>query len=105
MYRIHPSIDLYTVTGRMNFFNPCLQNIPRDFEITTDHLLSDNCLQIDAGSNNAELFDEIAAANFLDKISDNLPTSSSKSDGSISLRNAFIPSEDRILLAAVIIIK
>lgn len=106
MHRVHPSIDLQTVTGRMNFFNPCLQNIPRDFEITTDNMLNDNCLQIDSSNTalqvSSELTDDYLTTNFLDKINDNIVPAASKSQSSISLRNIFVSAEGNILLAAVI---
>lgn len=87
MYRVHPKIDLQTVTGRMNFFNPCLQNIPRDFEITTENIINDNCLQIE---------DENTAS-FFDKINEVV----NKSSTSISLRNIFVAAQEHVLLAAV----
>lgn len=110
MYRVHPSVDLQTVTGRMNFFNPCLQNIPRDFEIeTVENILDDNCLQLEAGSANAlqvssELNEDFfLTTNFLDKISDNPESKSSSNKASqVSLRNIFVSAEGNILLAAVI---
>lgn len=89
----------------MNFYNPCLQNIPRDFEISTENLLSENCLQVESSNGVAgsgEFVDEVSAANFLEKISEN-PVSKTKSAGTISLRNAFICSEAHVLLAAVIL--
>lgn len=104
MYRIHPTIDICTVTGRMNFYNPCLQNIPRDFEITIDRILNENCLQVEfsdinlAGSTSNELNDE-ESAYFLDKINEN-QISTVKSANSISLRNTFISRSGHVLLSA-----
>lgn len=104
MNRIHPTIDLYTSTGRMNFINPCLQHIPRDFEVSTDKLASDNTLKVEFNEQpgdllmiqNGELTEEESAF-FLDKLND-APTSSSAN--CISLRNMFIPSSRNVLLSA-----
>jgi hypothetical protein len=42
MTRINSSVDLFNVTGRMNFNDPCLQNIPRDFDISLEGLTMDS---------------------------------------------------------------
>lgn len=91
MYRIFPTIDLFTVTGRMNFFNPCLQNIPKDFDIETEKHNSESLIT-------NEGFTEEESAFFLNKINDENEATSKKN--TISLRGFFIPMEGRILLSA-----
>jgi DNA polymerase I-like protein with 3'-5' exonuclease and polymerase domains len=113
MYRVHSSIDLYTATGRMNFNNPCLQNIPRDFEISGDRMVSESMLKVvefdDMLSKNvlasgssacADLIDEDAAM-FFEKINEQ-PTRSkhtAAAENLISLRNLFVASKSNVLLS------
>ena len=92
MYRIYPSIELFTATGRMNFYNPCLQSIPRDFDINSHQ--------------NSDLTDEIIteglsveeASFFLNKLDQDSDKNGSKTD--ISIRSSFVPCKNRILLSA-----
>lgn len=110
MYRIHPSIDLFHVTGRMNFYNPCLQSIPRDFSVDIegeiaaaakdtvdlselDEIDKEQLQGIDA--NEVSIF-------FLEKINEKEPTVGCSQNGEqdwISLRNVFISSESNVLLS------
>ena len=79
MYRIYPSIDLYTVTGRMNFYEPCLQNIPRDFEISMENVAHLADTDVDSNENDsvksseAYLHENEVSMFFLEKINENEP--------------------------------
>lgn len=106
MYRVHSMIDLQTVTGRMNFFNPCLQNIPRDFEISIENLFNENCLKVcDSAKSHPGSTDEHdveASAVFLEKLNDDDDESKppQPTSATISLRNSFTSRAGCVLLAA-----
>lgn len=93
MYRIFPSIDLFTATGRMNFYDPCLQSIPRDFDINscqnsdpTDEIISSDGLSAEE------------ASFFLNKLDQD--SEKKKSNYDISIRGSFVPCKNRVLLSA-----
>ncbi|CAF0883929.1 unnamed protein product [Brachionus calyciflorus] len=101
MYRIFPTIDLYTATGRMNFYNPCLQNIPRDFEIESDRSNESLNIKLNELTNDvlsSEGLSDEEASFFLNKLDDE--TEPVKSKNSVSIRGSFIPCKGRILLSA-----
>lgn len=93
MYRIFPTIDLFTATGRMNFYNPCLQSIPRDFDINSDQNFdySDEIISNDGLSAEEASF-------FMNKLDEESEKTKSKND--ISIRGSFIPCTNRVLLSA-----
>jgi DNA polymerase I-like protein with 3'-5' exonuclease and polymerase domains len=106
MHRIFPSIDLFTVTGRMNFYNPCLQHIPRDFDISIDHFNSAS-LDVDefiANTTDSIKIDDFNEAEvsvfFLEKINENSNQPKIAGKNCISLRNAFICRDNYVLLSA-----
>lgn len=96
MYRIHSSINLFHVTGRMDFNEPCLQHIPKDFEVNIDELDATIC---DEESIKPDEYEE-GAVFFLDKIIDNGDNKKIKMKNCISIRSLFIPSKDRVFLSA-----
>lgn len=100
MYRVHPTVDLFTMTGRMNFFDPCLQMIPRDFDLAADKSdilnVEVNCLT--EGSVAKGTSDEESAF-FMEKMDEAYDKPSNQANN-VSLRSLFIPSEDRIILTA-----
>jgi DNA polymerase I-like protein with 3'-5' exonuclease and polymerase domains len=102
MYRIHSTIDLFHVTGRMNFNDPCLQHIPKDFDINLDELNLNNLNEND-GEINDELIKpdcyEEGTAFFLDKISNNNECKIQMKN-CVSIRSLFIPTKDRVFLSA-----
>ncbi len=102
MYRVHSSIDLLHVTGRMNFNNPCLQSIPKNFEIDINLLRENNIKKIYDQVNDHEsiipqVYDE-GAAYFLDKINENESKINSKNY--VSIRSVLIANEDCVLISA-----
>ena len=95
MHRVHSSVDLYNVTGRMNFNDPCLQNIPRDFDISLESLAN----ELDAGSSEELITEHDASAFFLEKINDAPPQC--QLANCVSIRTAFVPSaSEQVLLSA-----
>ena len=92
MTRIHSSVDLFNVTGRMNFNDPCLQNIPRDFDISLEGLAMD--------SQHIDSADDLVDCDglfFFEKINENKRAQLSNC---VSIRQAFIPSNGQVLLSA-----
>jgi DNA polymerase I-like protein with 3'-5' exonuclease and polymerase domains len=103
MYKIYSKIDLFNVTGRMNFIEPSMQNIPRDFDISTDKVseISSDSDDISNLNKNEQIDEEFQF--LLDKINDddsNKDQMQTKSSSNISIRNAFIAGENKILLSA-----
>jgi hypothetical protein len=100
MYRVHSTIDMFTVTGRMNFNDPCLQNIPKDFSLDDVSSESAHSLQAD----NAEICSDPTAQYFISKLveeEDLEKTNLNKNSASfISIRSLFVPSGDRVLVSA-----
>lgn len=96
MFRIHSSINLFHVTGRMDFNDPCLQHIPKDFDVNIDELDT----TVTTGEEEPIRTDEYeeGAVFFLDKIIDNEPEKKMKN--CISIRSLFIPSKEKLLLSA-----
>ena len=76
----------------MNFNDPCLQHIPRDFDISFEGLSIDN-QQIES----AEDLGENDGLFFLDKINEN---KLNNLKNCVSIRKAFVPSSDQVLLSA-----
>jgi DNA polymerase I-like protein with 3'-5' exonuclease and polymerase domains len=107
MYRVHSTIDIFNVTGRINFNDPCLQSIPRDFDIFTDNLdikkeiinqSSTTSTINETGSNN----DNFESIDFFENYLNDDDDSSSNSNEMkccISIRKAFIPFKGRLLLS------
>lgn len=81
----------------MNFIDPCLQHIPRDFDISIEGFNENGQLNLEAKSSSGEEFLDEESCFFLDKINEN---SANKTQNTISIRSAFIPSNDRVLLSA-----
>ena len=92
MHRIHCKIDLFNVTGRMNFNEPCLQSIPKDFDL--DHVDEDVASRLPE----AEVFAE-EAHYFLLKLDDE-PQPRIASTNCISIRSLFIPNKNHIFISA-----
>ena len=108
MFRLHSSIDLFNVTGRMSFNEPSLQSIPRDFDIAADQkggVFDVNGLDELRSSitlSKEEMLDEQVKMSFFDKLDDEASDSinaASSNLNAISIRNSFIPYEDRVILA------
>ena len=76
----------------MNFNDPCLQHIPRDFDISFEGLSIDN-QQIES----VEDFAESDGLFFLDKINENILDNLKNC---VSIRKAFVPSSGQVLLSA-----
>lgn len=93
MYRIHSTIDLFHVTGRMNFNDPCLQHVPKDFDVDLDVKepteISDEPLKQDGY--------EEGAVFFLEKITNDCKKEMKKF---ISIRSLFVSNTNRVLLSA-----
>jgi DNA polymerase I-like protein with 3'-5' exonuclease and polymerase domains len=93
MYRVHSIIDMFTVTGRMLFNDPCLQNIPKDFSL--DEIYSS------LDSDNPEIFSDPNAQYFLSKLEEEIDQISAiVPENCISMRSLFIPSKDRVFVSA-----
>lgn len=102
MYRVHSSIDLFHVTGRMNFNDPCLQSVPKNFEIDMNMLKKIKLNEMSENVENhesiiLEIYDE-GTAFFLDKINENESEISHKNY--VSIRSVFIPKDDSVLISA-----
>ena len=76
----------------MNFNDPCVQNVPRDFDISFEGLTIDN-QQIDS----SECLVDSDGLFFLEKINEN---NHSHFKNCVSIRKAFIPRDDQVLLSA-----
>jgi DNA polymerase theta len=97
MHRIFPSIDLFNVTGRMTFNEPCLQHIPRDFDLCAPDSTQSNSIENKIAS--SEESNEEEYVFFMDKMLEkNENFESSKS--SISIRNSFVPKAKCVFLSA-----
>ncbi len=90
MFRIHSKIDLFNVTGRMNFNEPCLQNIPKDFDLEITNDQSTNIKLNDAEINEEE------AHYFLNKLEEDQKIS----ENNVSIRCLFVPSENCLFISA-----
>jgi DNA polymerase I-like protein with 3'-5' exonuclease and polymerase domains len=99
MYRIHSSHDMCTLTGRLILNEPCLQIIPKDFDI----FLSDSEAPGDDDENDDDdglEFFKNKFSNDDDYLDEELDSEESTVKFSVSLRNAFIPFKNGILLSA-----
>lgn len=96
MFRVHSVIDMFTVTGRMLFNDPCLQNIPKDF------CLDEIYNNLDSKIDNPEIGSDPNAQYFLTKLEEEVEgqVSHLSSENCISMRSLFIPSEDRVFISA-----
>ena len=106
MFRLHSSIDLFNVTGRMSFNEPSLQSIPRDFDIAADQasgVFDVNGLDELRSSimSKEEMLEEHVKMSFFDKLDEDSADvkTGAAGLGTISIRNSFIPYEDRVILA------
>ena len=94
-FRSHSKIDLFTVTGRMNFNDPCLQNIPKDFN------LEDSTDGSSLSSDNPEIYNDINAQYFLSKIDEERDDKNMKlSKNIISMRSLFVPDKNKVYISA-----
>ncbi len=102
MYRVHSTIDIFTVTGRMNFNDPCLQNIPKDFNLNDISSEGADSLQTE----NAEIRNDASAQYFISKLVGEEYEERDKAnfnknlESFISIRSLFVPSDDRIFISA-----
>ena len=96
MHRIFPSIDLFNVTGRMTFNEPCLQHIPRDFDLCADSEQS-SANQIESKMASSDECHEEEYLFFMDKM---LEQNIKLSKSSISIRNSFVPKAKCVFLSA-----
>lgn len=94
-YRSHSQIDLFTVTGRMNFNDPCLQNIPKDFD------LDDGMEVLSLSAANPEIYGDVNAQDFLSKIDEEQKVKFlRKSTNTISMRSLFVPGRNQVYVSA-----
>ena len=103
MFRIHSTNDMCTLTGRLVLNDPCLQIIPKDYDIFFNYC--DENPEENQSANIANELNEEDDYEFLRKKFFDLMETDDSEDGnskkySVSLRNAFIPYKNGILLSA-----
>ena len=100
MYRVHSKIDLLSTTGRMSFYDPCLQHVPKEFDLSIENVSDVELNQNSNGYLNKldkdEILDE-ASCFFMEKIE---TVNNANSNNCVSLRSLFVPSENRLFLSA-----
>jgi DNA polymerase theta len=93
MSRIFPNALTHTATGRVTFVEPNLQNVPKDFDINLPTLISDTPPEEDVEGTKRRKGKVYAPR-------DDFESSSPGPQYSVSLRSAFVPFSNGILLAA-----
>ena len=94
MSRIFPTALTHTATGRVTFVEPNIQNVPRDFDINLPTVISDTPPNEDLERTKRHKGKGVYAPR------DDFEPSSPGPQFSVSLRSAFVPFTNGILLAA-----
>jgi DNA polymerase I-like protein with 3'-5' exonuclease and polymerase domains len=108
MWRIHCNSDMCTVSGRLIIFDPCLQMIPRDFDISARLTQVKRFEYDNNGDLNDNEFDmiepnDIESFESIIDVDESPPVFSNGDESNkylVSLRRAFIPGKNNIFLSA-----
>eukprot|EP00795_Rhopilema_esculentum_P004785 gene4785-21094_t len=95
MFRIHSCYQLHTVTGRMIAIEPCIQNVPKDFDIVQD---GEGTAVEDIFQKTYSTRRPVRECTRLSFGEGDRPNEGAKHD--ISMRTTFVPAEGGILVSA-----